>query len=88
MLPMKKPHNEIDARLLLKLSNDRRTNLHEWLESILEDYCEEQVVEDQTSIERIKTIFYDDLHDSFFCTIPTLLHYFFLEKGAGHIVDY
>lgn len=85
---MKKPQNKIDARMLLKFSNSSRTNLYEWLESILEDYCEEQALEDCTSIEHIKARFYIDLDDGFLYVIPTLLHKFLIEKGIGHIIEY
>lgn len=50
MLSIGKPQRKIDAWMLLKLSNNNRTNLHEWLEYILKDYYEEKEIEYQTSI--------------------------------------
>jgi hypothetical protein len=49
---------------------------------------QEQAIEDKTSIDTVKENFYTDLHDGFFCTIPSLLHKFMLDKGVGHIVEY
>jgi len=69
-----------------KLTNGGRTNLHDWIERFIEDYILEQAVEDQTSLDKIKEKFYTKLHDGFFCTVPTLLHKFLLNKGVSDIV--
>jgi hypothetical protein len=63
-------------------------NLHEWVERIAKDYITEQAIEDQTSLDTIKDKFYMELHDVFLCTIPRLLHKFFLDKGVGDIVEF
>jgi hypothetical protein len=43
-----------DEKLGLKLSNGGRTNLHDWLEIIIEDYISEQAIEDRMSLDKIK----------------------------------
>jgi hypothetical protein len=77
-----------DEKLGLKLTNRGRINLHDWFERVVEDYISEQVVEDRTSLDRIKENFYTDLHKGFLCTIPTILRKFLLDKGVGDIVEY
>jgi hypothetical protein len=62
--------------------------LHDCLERIIECYILEQSIEDQTILDKIKETFYTKLHDGFFCTVPTLLHKFLLDKGVGDIVEY
>ena len=44
--------------LLEKLIRGGRTNLSEWLKKIINDFYEEQAVEDRTSVETIKKKFY------------------------------
>ena len=73
---------------MLNLTNGGKTNLHEWVERIVEDYITKQDIEDQTSLDTIKDKFYIELHDRFMCTIPRLLHNFFLGKGVGDIVEF
>jgi hypothetical protein len=77
-----------DEKLGLKLMNGGRMNLHDWLERIIEDYISEQAIEDRMSLDKIKEKFYTELHDGFFCTVPTLLHKFLLDKGVSDIVEY
>ena len=61
--------------------------MSEWFEKIADDFCEEQAVEDRTSVETVKEKFYTDLTEQFMCSLPTLLFKFLIEKGAGHIVE-
>ena len=62
--------------------------MSEWFEKIADEFCEEQVVEERTSVETIKKKFYTDLTEQFLCSLPTLLFKFLIEKGAGHIVKH
>ena len=84
---MKKPEGTKDQQLLEKLIRGGRTNLLEWFEKIADDFCEEQAVEDRTSVETVKEKFYTDLTEQFLCSLPTLLFKFLIEKGVGHIVE-
>ena len=61
--------------------------MSEWFEKIADDFCEEQAVEDRTSVETIKKKFYTDLTEQFLCSLPTLLFKFLVKKGVGHIVE-
>ena len=72
--------------MLEELIHGGRTNLSEWFEKIADDFCEEQAVEDRTSVEIVKDKFYTDLTEQFFCSLPTFLFKFLIEKGVGHIV--
>ena len=76
-----------EEQLLEKLIRGGRTNLSEWCENIVDDFCEEQALEDRTSVETVKAKFYTDFTDQFMCSLPTLLFKFLIEKGAGHIVE-
>ena len=58
---MKKMEGTKDQHLLEKLIRGGRTNLSEWFEKIIDDLCEEEVVEYITSMETIKEKFYIDL---------------------------
>ena len=83
---MRKPEGTKEQHLLEKLIRGGRTNLSEWFEKIIDDFCEEQAVEDRTSVETVKDKFYIDLTEQFLCSLPTLLFKFLIEKGVGHIV--
>ena len=61
--------------------------MSEWFEKIIDDFCEEQAVEDITSVEAVKNKFYIDLTEQFLCSLLTLLFKFLIEKGMGHIVE-
>ena len=61
--------------------------MSEWFEKITDDFCEEQAVEDRTSVETVKEKFYIDLTEQFQFSLPTLLFKFLIEKGVGHIVE-
>ena len=61
--------------------------MSEWFEKIADDFCEEQAVEDRTSVETIKEKFYTDLTEQFLCSLPTLLFKFLIEKVVCHIVE-
>lgn len=77
---------EIDAHILSKLLNIDQTNLHEWLDTTLNEFCEEQVIEERILIEHIKARFFDNIHKQIFCCIPTVLQKFLLDRGAGHVI--
>ena len=59
----------------------------EWFEKIADDFCEEQAVEDRTSMKTVKQKFYIDFIEQFLCSLLTLLFKFLIEKGAGHIIE-
>ena len=59
----------------------------EWFEKIANDFYEGQAVEDRTSVETVKEKLYTELTEQFFCSLPTLLFKFLIEKGVGHIVE-
>ena len=61
--------------------------MSEWFEKIVDDFYEEQAVEDRTSVETVKEKFYTDLTEQFMCSLPTLLFKFLIEKEVGHIVE-
>ena len=84
---MRKPNETKEQQLLEKLIRGGRTNLSEWFEKIADDFCEEQAVEDRTSVETVKEKFYTDFTEQFLCSLPTLLFKFLIEKGARHIVE-
>ena len=60
--------------------------MSEWFEKIVDDFCEEQAVEDKTSVETVKEKFYTDLTEQFLCSFSTLLFKFLIKKGVGHII--
>ena len=84
---MKKPEGTKDQQFLEKLIRGGRTNLSEWFEKIVDDFCEEQAVEDRTSMETVKEKFYTDLTEQFLCSLLNLFFKFLIEKGVGHIVE-
>ena len=61
--------------------------MSEWFKKIADEFCEEQVVEDKTSVEIVKKKFYTDLTEQFLCSLLNLLFKFLIEKGVGHIVE-
>ena len=84
---MRKPDATKEQQLLEKLIRGGRTNLSKWFEKIVDDFCEEQAVEERTSVETVKEKFYTDFTEQFLCSLPTLLFKFLIEKGVGHIVE-
>ena len=74
-----------NRQLLHKLTNGGKTNLSEWVENIIDNFCEEQAIDERTLYDIIKDHFHDDFHESFLCTIPTLFK-FLIDKGVAHIV--
>ena len=84
---MKNPEGTKDQELLEKMIWGGRTNLLEWFEKITDELCEEQAVEERTSVETIKKKFYTDLTKQFLCSLKTLLFKFLIKKGVGHIVE-
>ena len=75
-----------EQMLMHKLSNGGQTNLCQWFEKINDVFCEEQVIEEHTSFEEIKSRFHDDFHKRFLCTIHTFLFKSLIDKGIVHIV--
>ena len=84
---MRKPDATKEQQLLEKLIQGGRTNLSKWFEKIADEFCEEQAVEDRTSVETVKEKFYTDFTEQFLCSLPTLLFKFLIENGASHIVE-
>ena len=84
---MKNPEVIKDQKLLDKLIQGGRTNLSEWFENITDEFCEEQAIEERTSVETIQNKFYTDLTKQFLCSLPTLLFKFLIKKGVGHIIE-
>ena len=80
--------NEVKNRQLLhKFRNGGRTNLSEWVKNIIDKFCKEQAIDERMSYDSIKDRFHNDFHESFLCTIPTLLFKFLIDKGVAHIVE-
>ena len=79
---MKKLEGTNEQQLLEKMIRGGRTNLLEWFEKITDNFYEEQVVEDRTSMETVKEKFYTDSTEQFRCSLPTLLFKFLIEKGV------
>ena len=84
---MKNPKAIKDQQLLEKLIRGGRTKLSEWFEKIIDEFCEEQAIEERTSMETIQKKLYTDLTKQFLCSLLTLLFKFLIEKGVGHIVE-
>ena len=84
---MRNPDGIKEQQLLEKLIRGGRTNLSEWFDKFVDDFCEEQAVEDRTLKETVKDKFYTDLTEQFLCSLPTLLFKFLIEKGVAHIVE-
>ena len=84
---MRKLNGIKEQQLLEKLIHGGRTNLSEWFEKIVDEFCEEQAVKDRTSVKIEKEKFYIDLAKQFLCSLLTLLFKFLIEKGAGRIVE-
>ena len=58
---MKNPEATKDQQLLEKLIRGGWTNLSEWFENIIDDFCEEQAIEERISVEVVQNKFYIDL---------------------------
>ena len=84
---MRKPDKNKEEQLLQKLIRGGRANLSEWFKKIADDFCEEQAVEDRTSVETVRQKFFTEFTDQFLCSLPTLMFKFLIERGAGHIVE-
>ena len=84
---MRKPTDPEEAKLQSILINGGQTNLLEWVETICQEFCEDEATETSSSLQSIQSQFFSDLHDSFFCLLPVLIHKFLIEKGAAHIVE-
>ena len=74
-------------QLMHTLWNSGRTNLPKWVEQIIDDFCEEQAIDERASFDNIKSCFHDNFHERFLCTIPTFLFKFLIDKGIAHIVE-
>ena len=75
-----------NQQLMHTLRSGGRTNLSKWVEQIVDNFCEEQAIDERTSFDNIKNHFHDDFHESFLCTVLTLLFKFLIDKGITHIV--
>ena len=84
---MRKTDATKEQQLLDKLFRGGRTNLSEWFEKITDDFCEEQAVEDRTSMENVKVKFYTDFTEKLLCSLPTLPLKFLIKNRAGHIIE-
>jgi len=73
-------------QLMHMLWNSGRTNLSEWVEQIVDYFCEEQAIDERASFDNIKSCFHNDFHESFLCTILNLISKFLIDKGMAHIV--
>ena len=82
---MKNPEANKEQKILKKLIRGGRTNLSEWFENITDKFCEEQAIEEITSMKIIKNKFYTNLTEKFLCSLLTFLFKFLIEKGVGHI---
>ena len=84
---MKKPEATKDQQLLEKLIRGGRKNLSEWFENIIDDFYEEQAIEERISVEVVQKKFYTDLTEKLLCSLSTLLFKSLIKKGVGHIVE-
>ena len=80
-------NQEQNRQLMHTLGNGGRTNLLEWVEQIVNDFCEEQAIDEKASFESRKDHFDDDFHEIFLCTVLTLLFIFPINKGIAHIIE-
>ena len=62
---MKNPEETKEQQLLEKLIQGGRINLSEWFEKIANEFCEDQAIEEITSVETIQKKFYIDLTKKF-----------------------
>ena len=65
------------------LWNSGRTNLSEWAKQIVDEFYEEQAIDEGVSFDNIESHF----HESFLWTTLTLLFKFLIDKGVAHIVE-
>ena len=84
---MKNPKSTKDQELLEKLIRGGQTKLSKWFEKITNEFCEEQAIEERTSVETVQKIFYTDLTKQFLCSLLILLFKFLIEKGVDHIIE-
>ena len=68
------------------LQNSGKTNLLKWVEQIVDELCEEQIINERASFDSIKNHFHDDFHERFLYTLLTLLFKFLIDKGVAHFV--
>ena len=76
-----------NRQLMHMLTNGGRTNLSEWVENIVDNFCEEHAIDERASYDSIKDHFHDDFHESFLFTILTLLFKFLINNRVAHIVE-
>ena len=69
---MRNPEGTNEQQLLEKMIRGGRKNLSKWFEKIVDDFCEEQAVEDKTSVETVKEKLYTGLTKQFMCSLLTL----------------
>ena len=68
---MKKMEATKDQELLEKLIRGGRTNLLQWFENIIDEFCKEQAIEERNSVETIQNKLYTDLTEQFLCSLLT-----------------
>jgi len=84
---MRKPDNPRDVELMTRIINGEQTNLYKWFDQVYEYFCEERAINEHTSIEEIRSHFYNGFHETFFYTLPIFSHKFLNDKDVGHIVE-
>lgn len=76
-------NEEKNRELMYMFRNGDRKNLSEWVEHIVDNFCEEQAINNIASFDSIK----DHFHESFLCTVPTLFFKVLIDKGVAHIAE-
>ena len=61
--------------------------MSEWVKQIVDNFCEEQAIDERASFDSIKNHFHGDFHEIFLYTIPTFLFKFLIDKGIAHIIE-
>ena len=69
------------------LRSGGRTNLSEWVENIVDIFCEEQAIDERVSYANIKDRFHYDFQKIFLCTVLNLFFKILIDKGVAHIVE-
>ena len=74
--------------MLQKLIRGGQPNLSEWFEKIIDEFCQEQVVEERVSVENIKKRFYIDFTKELVFSLLTLLFRILIDREVGHIFKF
>ena len=78
---------EQHRQLMNMLWNGERTNLSKWVEQLVNNFWEEQAIDERASLDNIKSQFHNNFHEIFICTIPALLFIFLIDKCVAHIFE-